>query len=117
MGPMLVAVPTQGTKGLRDTVSDIFAKAPTFTFIEIVDGKVNEVRVEENEASALKHGTGPIVMKKLKDRGVSMVIASEVGPGAKTLLDISEIRIFNVEPSMRVSEAVNKLIEVHKAGY
>ncbi len=113
---MLIAVPTQGTKGMKDTVSDIFAKAPTFTFVEIVDGKVKGVRVEENEASALKHGTGPIVMKSLKDRGVGLVIASEVGPGAKTLLELSEIRVFNVESGMRVSEAVDRLIGAHEAG-
>jgi len=111
---MLVAVPTLGTKGMRDNVCDIFAKAPAFTFINIVDGEVKEVRVEENKASALKHGTGPIVMKNLKDKGVDMVIVSEVGPGAKTLLELSEIRIFMVESGMKVSGAVDKLIKAHR---
>lgn len=41
---------------MEDRVSDVLGKAPTFTFVEIVDGVVRDVRVEENEASNLSHG-------------------------------------------------------------
>ena len=59
MKAVRLVVPTKGDRGMRDVVSDVFARAATFTFIDVVDGDVKEVRVEENTASALKQGTGP----------------------------------------------------------
>jgi predicted Fe-Mo cluster-binding NifX family protein len=40
MKTVRLAVPTKGDKGMRDVVSDIFARAATFTIIDIVDGEV-----------------------------------------------------------------------------
>jgi predicted Fe-Mo cluster-binding NifX family protein len=38
-----IAVPTKGSKGLDDVVSEIFAKAKTFTIIEIEDEQIKNV--------------------------------------------------------------------------
>ena len=113
---ILLAVPTTGDRGMKETVSDIFAKAPTFTFIDIVDEKVTNVRVEENTASQLKQGTGPIVMKNLKDKGVDIVVAGELGPGAKTLLEFSNIKMIHVERGLEVSQAVERVLEEIRTG-
>jgi len=107
----LIAVPTEGDMGIRDKVSHIFAKAPYFTFVEVIDKQRGEIIVHENEASKLAQGTGPLVMKNLKDRGVDVVLAGEVGPGAKTLMDISGIRLWKIEVGTKVSEAVSSYIE------
>ena len=107
----LIAIPTEGDKGIRDSVSGIFAKAPFFTLVEVIDRRRGEISVHENEASKLIQGTGPIVMKNLKDRGVDVVFASEVGPGAKTLMEISGIRLWKIEAGTKVSEAVSSYIE------
>lgn len=103
---LLLAVPTKDERAMNGTVSNIFAKAPTFTFIDVVNGEVCGVRVEENTAANLLQGTGPIVIKNFKDKGVDIVIASELGPGAKTLIEISEIKMVQVEPGVKVKEAV-----------
>ncbi len=107
----LIVVPTEGDRGMRDSVSNIFAKAPYFTFVEVIDGRKDKVTVEENESSSLSQGTGPIVMKGFKDRGVDVVLASEVGPGARTLMDMSRIRLFKVEPGTKVSKALKLYID------
>lgn len=107
----LIAVPTQGDRGIMDRVSGIFAKAPFFTFVEVIDNRRGEISVQENEASKLAQGTGPIVMKSLKDRGVDVVLAGKVGPGAKTLMEISGIRLWKTEAGTKVSEAVSRYIE------
>ncbi len=107
----LIAIPTEGDKGIRDRVSSIFAKAPYFTFIEVIDKKRGEISIHENKASTFIQGTGPIVMKNLKDRGVDVVLAGEVGPGAKTLMEISGIRLWKIEAGTKVSEAVSHYIE------
>jgi predicted Fe-Mo cluster-binding NifX family protein len=106
----LLALPASGHEGMEDRVSDVLGKAPTFTFVEIVDGVVRDVRVEENEASNLSHGAGPIAMKKLKEEGVDAVATVDAGPGAKTLLELSGIRMNHVEPQSRVSEATEKAL-------
>ncbi|MCW3989728.1 MAG: hypothetical protein NWE88_06605 [Candidatus Bathyarchaeota archaeon] len=107
----LIAVPTEGDRGVRDRVSSIFAKAPFFTFIEVIDKQRGEIIVQENDAAKLAQGTGPLVMKNLKDRGVDVVLAGEVGPGAKTLMEISGIRLWKIEAGTKVSEAVSRYIE------
>ena len=103
---LLLAVPTKDERAMKGTVSNIFAKAPTFTFIDVVNGEVCDVRVEENAAADFRQGTGPIVIKNLKDKGVDIVIVGELGPGAKTLIEISGIKMVRVEPGVKVKEAV-----------
>jgi predicted Fe-Mo cluster-binding NifX family protein len=107
---MRIAVPTNGTRGMSDVVSEVFAKASTFTFIEVVDGKIGDVRVEENTALELKQGVGPVVMKDLKQMGVDVILAGEVGPGAKTLMELSGIKLVKVKPGTKVSEAVEQAL-------
>jgi predicted Fe-Mo cluster-binding NifX family protein len=107
---MRIAVPTKSTRGMSDVVSEVFAKAPTFTFIDVVDGKIGDVRVEENAALHLTQGVGPVVMKTLKDKGIEMILACEVGPGAKTLMELSNIGLVQVEPGTKVSEAVEQAL-------
>ena len=107
----LIAIPTEGDKGIRDRVSGIFAKAPFFTLVEVIDRRRGEISVQKNEASKFIQGTGPIVMKNLKDRGVDVVLAGVVGPGAKTLMEISGIRLWKIEAGTKVSEAVSHYIE------
>ncbi len=111
---MRIAVPTKGARGISDVVSEVFAKAPTFTFVDVVDGKINDVRVEENASLHLTQGVGPVVMKTLKDKGIEVILACEVGPGAKTLMDMSNIGLVQVEPGTRVSEAVERALRGSK---
>ena len=108
---MRIAVPTVGSCGIKDVVSSVFSKAPNFTFIDIVDGEVKVVKVEENTASSLKQGSGPIVAKNLRDKGVRTVIVGELGPGASTLLDLSGIKALRVEPGIKVSLALKKALK------
>lgn len=111
MTTLRIAVPTKGSGGMRDMVSDVFARAATFTIIDVDEGEVKHVVVDENTASELKQGTGPIVAKNLKEKGVDVVIAGEVGPGAKTLLEMNNIRMIQIEPGVRVSEAVKTALD------
>lgn len=103
---ILLVVPTEDDSGLKGVVSNIFAKAPTFTFIDIVDGEIGDVRVKENEVADLPQGSGPLVIKNFKDKGVDLIIASDIGLGAKTLIEISGIKMVKVKPNIKVKEAV-----------
>jgi predicted Fe-Mo cluster-binding NifX family protein len=107
---LLLAIPTKGERAMKEIVSNVFAKAPTFTFVEVVKGEVRGLTVEENEAADLLQGTGPIVIKNLKDKGVDIVIANELGPGAKTLIEISGIQMVQIETGITVREAVTEVL-------
>jgi len=111
---MKLAIPSIGRGGKRSRVSDVFAKAPYFTFVEIQGGEMSGATVRENEASGMKQGAGPVVTKNLKDSGVDIVVAGEIGPGAKTLIEIGGIELFTVEPGIVVSEAVRRFIASQK---
>jgi predicted Fe-Mo cluster-binding NifX family protein len=106
-----LALPTKGDRGMRDVISDVFARAATFTLVDVVDGEVKEVKVERNESSDLKQGTGPIVAKNLKEKGVNIVVAGELGSGAKTLLEMTGIRAIRVDPGIKVGEALDEALK------
>ncbi|MBN1682540.1 NifB/NifX family molybdenum-iron cluster-binding protein [Candidatus Bathyarchaeota archaeon] len=108
---MRIAIPTEDNKGLNDKVYSIFAKAPTYTLIDIENEKVKKVEVKRNPAALLNQGAGPIFAKKLKDENVDLVITAELGPGALTILDTLEIKSLIVKKSIKVSNAVKEGIK------
>ena len=108
---LLIAVPTVGELGLNDTISNIFARAETFTLLGVEGKEIQEVTVEKNTASALKQGAGPLAIKKLNEMGVNTILCPELGPGAKTMLDAFGINIIRVESGIKVSKALKDVLE------
>ena len=111
MTTLLIAVPTVGELGLKDTISNVFSRAKTFTILEIEGKEIQGVTVEKNTASALKQGAGPLAIKKLNDKGVDTVLCPELGPGAKTMLDAFGIKTIQVESGVKVSKALKDVLE------
>ena len=111
MTPLLIAVPTVGELGLKDTISNVFSRAETFTILKVEGKDLQTVTVEKNIASALKQGAGPLVIKMLNEIGVDIVLCPELGPGAKTMLDVFGIKIIRVESGIKVSQALKEVLE------
>lgn len=110
MREMKLAVPTEGDRGVKDVVSNVFGRAETFTVVEISDGSISSVRVVENPAVSYKHGAGPIVVKMLVDMGVTAVAARELGLGASALLEQHNIKTYEVKAGISVEEAVENVM-------
>ena len=106
-----VAIPTNGKKGMKDTVSEVLGRAKTFTIIEIKGSAVDNVEVLENPALSYKHGAGPIVVKTLIDKDVNIIIAREFGSGAFELLDQNNIKMLKVKSGITVTEAIKELMK------
>jgi len=106
-----VAIPTNGKKGIKDTVSEVLGRAKTFTIIEIKESSVDNVEVLENPAVSYKHGAGPIVVKMLIDKGVNVIAAREFGPGAYALLDQHNVKMFEVKSGVTVTETIKELMK------
>ena len=107
---MKLAIPSLGKGGKRSRVSDVFSKASYFTFVEVEGRTTSSAIVSANESSGMTHGAGPVVAKILKEAGVDIVIWGMIGPGAKTLLEISGLEFFSVEPDILVSDAIQQFI-------
>lgn len=106
-----IAIPTNGNSGLKDRVSEVFSRAKTFTIVEFRENnKLHVVEILENQASELKHGAGPIAAKTLKEKGVTLVISGELGPGASTLLETININAVKIEPGIKVSQALKNAL-------
>ena len=91
--------------------SDVFARAAYFTIIDLQNGDVEGITVEENSASRFKQGTGPIVAKMLKEKGVDVVVTGQLGPGAEHLLEMSGIRLVKVTPGTKIKKAIDEAIK------
>jgi predicted Fe-Mo cluster-binding NifX family protein len=105
---MKLALPTMGEEGLKDRVSEVFSKAPTFTILEW-DGLPHLIEVVDNPAAKMSQGVGPVATKLLKDKGVEVLLCGAVGVGASTILSGFGIKHVKVEPGTRVSEAVAQI--------
>ncbi len=114
MGKMKLAVPTRGTKGIDDVVSEVFGKSENFAIIEIIEGSIVNVEVARNPAAAYKHGSGPIAIKMLTEKGVTAVAAQELGLGASTLLEQNNIKKYHVQAGIPVKEAVKNVMKETK---
>lgn len=101
---MLVAVASR-----EGRVSPEFGHAPTFTLVEVEEGRIRRQEVIPNPASSLQHGRGPVVAKALADRGVKMVVSGEIGPGASELLRAFGVEVRLAKPGEEVGEALRKL--------
>jgi predicted Fe-Mo cluster-binding NifX family protein len=106
-----LALPTEGDRGMREVISDVFARAATFTLVDVLDGELKNIKVEKNTASALKQGAGPLVTKTLKEKGVEVVVAGELGSGAMTLLEMSWIKAVQVDPGLKVKDALDEALK------
>jgi predicted Fe-Mo cluster-binding NifX family protein len=111
LSKMRLAIPTKGTKGLDDVVSDVFGKAKSFAIIDVAEGSVTGVEVVSNPAAEYKHGAGPITIKTLTEKGVTAVAARELGLGASTLLDQNNITRYKVEAGISVKKAVETVLK------
>lgn len=105
-----VAVPSKGSGGLEDTVSEVFGRANSFTIVEVSEGEIKSVEVMQNPAVSYKFGAGPIVVKMLVDSGVNVVLSGELGPGASALLEQHNVKLVIVKPGVTVSEAIKEAL-------
>jgi predicted Fe-Mo cluster-binding NifX family protein len=102
---MIVAVPTKGSKGIVDMVSDMLGRAKTFTIVDIDGETIEKVEVIPNPAASYEQGAGPVAVKILIDKGVTTVVAGEFGPGVSTLLKQFNVTMVKVKRGIPVAEA------------
>ncbi len=107
---LIIAVASSTAEGLEGRVADTLARAPYYTIVALDDCRVESVRVVENPASTFSHGVGPIVAKMLLDMNASLLAGPMPGESFSSLLKEHGIRFIAIEPGVRVSEAVSRIL-------
>lgn len=108
---MRILVATQGEAGLNDSVSPVFGRAPTFTFVEVENGKVKGANVQPNKYAGGARGVGIQAAQFAANKDVTAIIAGNIGPNASNVLNQSGIEIVTGFGGMNVEEAVQNYIQ------
>ena len=108
-GKLKIAFSTNGRAGLDDVIADRFARCPTFTIVDVEDGRVLSVDVRDNPFIAHPHGAGFAVAQFLANMGVNAVVAARFGPNAWQALASLGISIHMAPPGTKVRDALRSL--------
>jgi len=103
---MRIAISTTGKRKLTNKVADTFSRAPHFTIVTIEDNKIKTLEVVNNPGETPERGAGPLAARVLKENQVDLLLTSEMGPGARNILDALEIEFALVEEGKTVKEVV-----------
>lgn len=100
---MKIAVPTRDGR-----VDDHFGHCAYYTIFDVIDGKiVNESRMASPEGCGCKSGIAPV----LRQMGVSVMLAGNMGQGARNVLEAQRIQVIR-----GCSGDVHELAEAFLAG-
>ncbi len=103
---MRVAIPLDTSEGPNSRVSYLFGRAPFIAIAEVQDQKLIDLRVESNPYAQIPGGAGPSLVQYLRSMGVQMVLASDVGPNAASILSASGMMWIPVPAGITVQEAI-----------
>lgn len=105
---MYLAIPSSGPT-VDDPVDTRFGRAPYFL---IVHTETNETEFVSNPYAADSGGVGPRVVQMLVQKGVTDLIAPQIGGHADNALVAAGIRVYLWEGAGTVSSA----LEMYRAG-
>ena len=79
--------------------------------MEVEDKEIQALKVVENPALSYEHGAGPIAVKELVDKKVDLVIASQFGYGASSILAQHNVTVVFAEAGTKVGKAVEDALK------
>lgn len=108
---MKILVATQSKGGLDDLVSPVFARAPTFTIVEVENKEIKKTEVETNTAASGFSGVGIQAAQFAASKGINVVIAGNFGPNASMVLSQAGIKVSPGFSGMKAKEAVENYLK------
>ncbi len=90
---MKIALSSAG-QHLDDEIAEVFGRCPYFIMAEIAKGKIGKTEVIKNAGKDQASGAGMAAAKLVAEKGVSVVIAKNVGPRALDILQQFNIDVF-----------------------
>ncbi len=96
--------------GLEDQVCPTFGRAPTFTVVEVEDGRIGSVEVVPNPAASAAGGAGIQAAQWAANSGAKAVIAGNYGPNAAGVLAQAGVEMLSIS-GLTVREAVERYLK------
>lgn len=107
MDARVVAVPVEDDTGLGSERSAHFGRAPFFAIVRVEDGAIGESRIALNPpGDEVGHG---YVAMMLASAGVTDIITASIGPGMRTRLEMTGVRLWHDSDSATAARAVERL--------
>ncbi|NMB98655.1 MAG: dinitrogenase iron-molybdenum cofactor biosynthesis protein [Thermoanaerobaculaceae bacterium] len=101
---MKIAIPSLG-RDKTSLVNERFGRAENFI---IYDTTSNSYEVLENsENKSLQQGSGTQTAETIIKKNVNVLLASNVGPKALKVLELSNIKVFTIPSGITVEKALN----------
>ncbi len=107
---MKILIPTQGNGGLDDIVSPVFARAPSFTIVEVEGKEIKKTEVETNTAASGFGGVGIQAAQFAANKGVNVIITGSIGPNASMVLSQAGIQVVTGFQGMKVKDAIENYL-------
>jgi len=107
---MKILIPTQGNGGLDDIVSPVFARAPSFTIVEVEGKEIKKTEVETNTAASGVGGVGIQAAQFAANKGVNVIITGSIGPNASMVLSQAGIQVVTGFQGMKVKDAIENYL-------
>ena len=108
---MRIAVSTS-KGGLKDSVWPVFARCPTYTFVDVDEKKKRVLKtvVEPNPAAQAFGGAGIAAAQEVIGKGANAVITGACGPNALAVLLQANVKVFvsNETVEKTVKDVLNK---------
>ena len=103
---VIVAIPSNGSGGLNETMNPRFGRSPSFTLVSIEDGKIKEVRGVPNTAANAMGGAGIQAAQLVGNNGAKEVIVGFLGPNAAQSLSSLNLKIYQAPNQQLTVKAV-----------
>jgi len=94
---------------LDDYVSNVFARCPTFTIVDVVEGEIKSVKAVPNPVVAQPRGAGVAAVQFLVSVGAKIAIAGRFGPWAAQASQQMGLKLVAAY-GLRVREAVERYV-------
>ena len=104
-----IVIPVDDASGLNSRVSMVFARAPYFLVVDIVNGSAVNAQPVPNPYMNVGGGAGRWVSEWILGIGARIVIAPSVGPNAMGMLGQSGIGVYNVPTGTSAIDALRML--------
>jgi len=95
--------------GIEDTVSAVFGRCMSFTFVEVEGKEIKKVEVVNNQFAGAFRGAGVQASQFVINKGANVVIAGSYGPNTFSILRQAGIKVVSVA-GINVKDAVMKYL-------
>jgi predicted Fe-Mo cluster-binding NifX family protein len=102
-----IAIPSLGPT-LDDETGSSFGRAPLFCIAQVTPETIEWI---PNEASTAPNGAGPGAAQAILDAGARIVVAKQIGPKARQVLEAAHVALYHAE-----GKTVREVLARYRAG-